>query len=166
MMRAMNYSFGDLEGQKIAQLCCQCNMCELFACPAGLHPKMANLYFKGLLQEAGIKYKPEKTEFEARSVRSFRKVPSKRLIARLGLHDFDAPAPMSEDIKFTPDVIRVSTRQHVGAPAAPIVTVGQQVEAGQKIGDIPEGALGAAIHTSIRGTVSEVTADYIEIRRN
>ena len=27
MMRVMNYSIDDLEGQNIAQLCCQCNMC-------------------------------------------------------------------------------------------------------------------------------------------
>ena len=52
MMRVLNYKIDDLEGQKIAQLCCQCNMCELFACPAGLHPKMANLYFKEKLADA------------------------------------------------------------------------------------------------------------------
>ena len=57
-------------------------------------------------------------------------------------------------------------RQHVGAPASPVVAAGQQVQAGQMIAAIPEGALGAAMHTSISGTVSEVTADYIEIRRN
>lgn len=165
MMRVLNYKIDDLEGQKIAQLCCQCNMCELFACPAGLHPKMANLYFKEKLAEQKIKYKPEKTEFEPRSIRPYRLVPSKRLIARLGLRDFDLPAPMT-DMEFSPAVIRISTRQHVGAPAAPVVSVGQQVQAGQMIGQIPEGSLGAAIHTSISGTVSEVTADYIEIRRN
>jgi Na+-translocating ferredoxin:NAD+ oxidoreductase RnfC subunit len=70
------------------------------------------------------------------------------------------------DVTFSPQVIRIATRQHVGAPASPIVSVGQQVNAGQKIGEIPEGSLGAALHSSIDGTVSEVTADYIEIRRN
>jgi len=165
MMRVLNYSIDDLEGQKIAQLCCQCNMCELFACPAGLHPKMANLYFKEKLAEQKIKYKPDKTEFEARPVREYRLVPSKRLIARLGLKSFDLPAPMT-DIEFKPEMIRVSTAQHVGAPASPIVSVGQQVHAGQMIGEIPAESLGAAIHSSIDGTVSEVTADYIEIRRN
>lgn len=116
MMRVLNYSIDDLEGQKIAQLCCQCNMCELFACPAGLYPKMANLHL---------------TEAE-----------------------------------FKPEVIRIATRQHVGAPAAPTVSAGQQVQAGQMIGAIPEENLGASIHSSINGTVTEVTTDYIEIRRN
>ncbi len=165
MMRVLNYSIDDLEGQKTAQLCCQCNMCELFACPAGLHPKMANLHFKAKLAEQNIKYKPEKNEFEARGIRQYRLVPSKRLVARLGLKYFDLPAPMN-DMSISPEVIRVSTRQHVGAPAAPTVSIGQQVQAGQMIGAIPEGSLGAAVHSSINGTVSEVTADYIEIRRN
>lgn len=165
MMRVMNYSIDDLEGQKIAQLCCQCNMCELFACPAGLYPKMANLYFKDKLAEQNIKYKPDKTEFQARAVRNYRLVPSKRLIARLGLRDFDLPAPMTET-GILPQVIRIATRQHVGAPAAPIVAAGDQVREGQMIGSIPAESLGAAIHASISGIVTEVTGDYIEIRRN
>lgn len=164
MMRVLNYSIDDLEGQKIAQLCCQCNMCELFACPAGLHPKMANLYFKEKLAEQNLRYKPDKTEFEARSVRDYRLVPSKRLVARLGLKNFDLPAPMT-DAGLVPQTVRIATRQHVGAPAAPTVTAGQQVQAGQMIGRIPEDSLGAAIHASISGTVSEVTDSYIEIRR-
>ena len=147
MMRVMNYSIDDLEGQKTAQLCCQCNMCELFACQK-------------------IRYTPEKTEFEARSVRPHRLVPSKRLVARLGLRDFDLPAPMAADPVLVPGTVRIATSQHVGAPAAPIVSAGETVQAGQMIGRIPEDSLGAAIHASISGTVSEVTADYIEIRRN
>lgn len=166
MMRAMNYSFGELEGQKTAQLCCQCNMCELFACPAGLHPKMANLYYKDRLIEAGIRYSPENTEYQARSAREYRKVPSKRLIARLGLKYFDLPAPMDETIHIEPGVVRIAVKQHVGEPASPIVSVGQKVEKGTKVAEIPNGALGAAMHSSIRGTVAEVTADYIEIRRD
>ena len=103
-------------------------MCELFACPAGLHPKMANLYFKEKLEEQNLRYKPEKTEFEARSIRDYRLVPSKRLVARLGLKNFDLPAPMA-DAGLVPQTVRIMTRQHVGAPAAPVVTAGQQVQA-------------------------------------
>ncbi len=164
MMRVLNYSIDDLEGQKIAQLCCQCNMCELFACPAGLHPKMANLYFKGKLAEQNIRYTPDKTVFEAREQRQYRLVPSKRLIMRLGLRDFDLPAPVT-DVSVEPDVIRVMRSQHVGAPAEPVVTVGEHVAEGQMIGRIPENSLGACIHSSISGTVSDVTDKYIEIRR-
>lgn len=164
MMRVMNYNIDDLEGQKIAQLCCQCGLCELFSCPAGLHPKMANMYFKEKLAEQGLRYSPSKTEFEPRKVRDLRLVPSKRLVARIGLKDFDRPAPMS-DIKIEPQLVRIALSQHVGGPARPVVTVGQSVSEGQLIGEIPEGKLGATVHSSINGTVSEITADYIEIRR-
>ncbi len=164
MMRAQSYPFGGMDGLQMAQLCCQCNLCELFSCPAGLHPKMANLSIKAMLAKENIRYKTEETEFHARTMRDYRLVPSKRLIARLGLKDFDQAAPLS-DVTLTPDVIRIYTRQHVGAPAQPIVSVGQHVDAGQMIGSIPADSLGAAIHTSVSGTVTEVTPDYIEIRR-
>lgn len=164
MMRAQSYPFGGMDGLQMAQLCCQCNLCELFSCPAGLHPKMANLSIKAMLAKENIRYKTEQTEFHARTMRDYRLVPSKRLIARLGLKDFDQAAPLS-DVTLTPDVIRIYTRQHVGAPAQSIVSVGQHVDAGQMIGSIPADSLGAAIHTSVSGTVTEVTPDYIEIRR-
>ncbi|MBN7774556.1 4Fe-4S dicluster domain-containing protein [Clostridium aminobutyricum] len=164
MMRAMQYKPQDAEGQQTAQLCCQCNLCELFSCPVNLYPKSANVYFKGKMAEQNLRYQRTKDEFEARPVRSHRLVPSKRLIARLGLHDFDKPAPMT-DMEMNPEVVYIATRQHVGAPAASVVTVGQTVQQGQLIGKIPEDSLGAAIHASISGTVVESGNDYIAIRR-
>ena len=164
MMRAMQYQSGSAEGQTTAQLCCQCNLCELFSCPVNLYPKSANVYFKGKMMEQGLKYQRTKETFEARPVRSHRLVPSKRLIARLGLHDFDKPAPMTE-VEMNPEVVYISTRQHVGAPAESVVTVGQKVQQGELIGKIPENSLGAGIHASISGTVVESGNDYIAIRR-
>ena len=164
MMRAQSYPFGEAEGLQMAYLCCQCNLCELFSCPAGLHPKMANMSIKAMLAKDNIRYQRTQEHFSARSVREYRLVPSKRLIARLGLRDFDRPAPLSE-ITLTPEVVRISTRQHVGAPAQPMVSVGQHVEVGQMIGSIPADSLGAAIHASVSGSVITVTPDYIEIRR-
>lgn len=165
MMRALNYALTDVEGQKIAQLCCQCNLCELFSCPAGLYPKSANLYFKGKLAEQNIRYKPSQSTFAARKSREYRLVPSKRLIARLGLRDFDKPAPMTE-IEIRPELVHIATRQHVGAPAVTVVNLGDHVQLGQLIGKIPEDSLGAAIHASISGTVVENGNDFIVIRRD
>ncbi|QAT42371.1 4Fe-4S dicluster domain-containing protein [Aminipila luticellarii] len=165
VMRALGYKSDNLEEQMIAQLCCQCNLCELFACPIGLYPKSANNYYRDLQAEQGMRYKRTKEVFEPRSARADRLVPSKRLIARIGLHDFDKPAPMT-DITLQPEVVHIATRQHVGAPAVPVVTVGEHVQAGQKIGKIPEESLGAAIHASISGTVTECGNDYIAIRRD
>ena len=43
--------------------------------------------------------------------------------------------------------------------------VGDRVNAGDKIAEIPEGALGAAVHASISGIVEAVEPDLITVRR-
>lgn len=164
-MRVLNYNLDDIEGQKSAQLCCQCNLCEYFSCPAGLYPRAANLYFKDKLMEQGLRYERKQDEFQARESRKYRQVPSKRLIARIGLYNFDQPAPMEESGLY-PEIVHIATSQHVGAPAKAIVSSGDYVEKGQIIAEIPEGSLGAKAHASISGTVVNVTADYIVIRKH
>ncbi len=165
MMTALNYALTDVEGQKNAQLCCQCNLCELFSCPVGLYPKSANVYFKEKLAKQNIRYKPVQSEFIPRKNREYRLVPSKRLVARLGLQNFDNPAPMTE-VEIKPELVHIATRQHVGAPAVSIVNIGDKVQLGQLIGKIPEDSLGATIHSSISGTVIECGNDFIAIRRD
>ncbi len=164
-MLSMNYMLDDVESQKAALLCCDCNLCELFSCPANLFPRMANGYFKDIMRAENIRYTTDKKEYIPRSMREYRKLPSKRLIARLGLLRYDAPAPMAEDTVL-PDSVLIATRQHVGAPAKPIVTVGQKVKGGDMIGEIPQGSLGATIHASIDGVVVSITDSHIEIRRD
>lgn len=165
MMRVVGYNLDNIEDEKISYLCCQCNLCELFACPIGLYPRTANVYIKQQLAEKNIRYTSEKKELSVRKGRESRLLPSKRLIARLGLRDFDKPAPMTE-IKIEPEVVYIAKRQHVGAPAIPVVSVGDRVNAGQLIGEIPEDSLGATIHASISGTVVETENDFIAIRRD
>ena len=112
-----------------------------------------------------IKYQPDKEKkYQARGTRSFRLVPSKRLIARLGLKRFDKPAPVTTQ-PVQPLEVRIPLSQHVGAPCTPVVRAGDMVSIGQMIGQIPEKALGAPIHASIPGQVTEVTDKYIAIRR-
>lgn len=165
LMRVSNYSLKDVEHQKIAYLCSQCNLCELFSCPIGIYPKMNNLKVRLKLMEENIRYEPKKTSFEARNSRSYRLVPSKRLIARLGLTPLDQPAPMKE-MEVNPSIVYIAKSQHVGAPAIPIVSIGDRVTLGQVIGEIPEDKLGATIHASISGTIENITNDFIAIRRD
>lgn len=165
IMRALNYNLADAEGQKSAQLCCECNLCEQFSCPAGLYPRAANLYFKSRLTKQGLRYERKQDEFQARESRKYRAVPSKRLIARTGLHDFDRPAPLEEP-QLRPETVYIAMVQQVGAPAQAVVSGGDHVERGQVIAEIPEGSLSAKAHASISGTVVSVTADYIGIRRD
>lgn len=46
-------SFGD------AANCCDCGVCEMFACPMGLSPRKVNGYIKGELRKRGIQVPPE-----------------------------------------------------------------------------------------------------------
>ncbi len=164
MMRTLSYASDKPEQQTIASLCSQCGLCEYFSCPANLHPKMTNMIFKENLAAAGLRYQPEKSEYEANRNRNYRLVPSKRLVARLGLKEFDKPAPYTEAFP-APSEVHIALSQHVGAPAEPSVQVGDHVEAGQMIGRIPEGKLGAPVHASISGTVTECEGAYIVIRK-
>ena len=54
--------------------------------------------------------------------------------------------------------------QQVGAACEPVVKSGDSVERGQKIAKIPEGKLGANLHTAVSGTVEAVAAETISIR--
>ena len=49
----------------------------------------------------------------------------------------------------------IPLRQHIGAPAKPVVAIGDSIKCGQLIGEVKEG-LGANIHSSIAGVVVEV----------
>lgn len=165
MVRTQAYNIDDLTGQQTAQLCVQCNLCELFSCPIGIKPMHANNYFRAKLLNEGIKYSASKEVFEVRNNRDFRLVPTKRLIARLGLYKYDRPAPLlDKDIDISQ--VKIATRQHVGTPAKPIVSVGDNVVKGQLIGIIQENSLSANIHSSINGVVIDVNDNYITIRRD
>lgn len=58
-------------------------------------------------------------------------------------------------------MIKIPLKQHVGAPCAPIVEVGQLVVKGQRIAK-PEG-LGAMIHSSVSGQVLSIERGMINI---
>lgn len=55
-----------------------------------------------------------------------------------------------------PKKVVIPMSQHIGAPCVCLVKKGDKVFAGQKIGKVPEGALGAPVHSSVSGTVEKV----------
>ena len=65
------------------------------------------------------------------------------------------------DVKPTGDLV-YPVSQHIGAPANPIVAVGDHVLKGQMIAE-PAKGLSVGIHASIDGVVSEVTDKYVII---
>lgn len=52
--------------------------------------------------------------------------------------------------------VKISMNQNIGAPCAPVVKVGDTVCVGELIGEVPEGALGCPVHSSVSGTVSAI----------
>lgn len=56
----------------------------------------------------------------------------------------------------SPEKVVIPMSQHIGAPCICLVKKGDTVLAGQKIGEVPEGALGAPVHSSVSGTVEKV----------
>jgi Na+-translocating ferredoxin:NAD+ oxidoreductase RnfC subunit len=165
-MRALMFETGDYEGRIGSYLCSQCELCSMFSCPAGLVPKQTNMYYKARLMERQMKYEPKKGKaYEARNFREYRLVPTKRLVKRLGLYDYDVPAPLTPEGP-SPDVVGISLKSHVGVPAVPLVKKGDCVDLGQAIGAVGEKDLGAPVHSSINGVVREVTDGMVVIGRN
>lgn len=138
-----------------AQLCCECGICETYACPMGLFPRKINAMLKGELGKAGIRYKAEEKEWTASPLRENRKAPSERTAARVGVqkyYDYEITSLITAE----PDRVELPLRMHIGAPAVPTVAVGDRVREGDRIAMPPQGALGASIHASISGRVVQV----------
>ena len=141
--------------------CCDCGLCSYYACNFGLSPSRMMARMKSGLRQNG--YKPEK-RIKGEVSKSFEntKVPTKRLISRMGILQYDVETPLVED-GVTVSKVRIPLSMHIGAPSIPVVKTGDRVQKGQLIAGIPEKSLGACIHASLSGTVTDVTNTYIEI---
>lgn len=140
--------------------CCSCGVCEMFACPMGLSPRKMNEYAKTLLRERGIN--PQKNGHpEAREEIQYRKIPTERLIARLGLTPY-VTHELPEEKELHVRECKLLLSQHIGKPAVAAVKVGEQVEKGALVAHAAEG-LSVNIHSGLGGTVKEVTEQYIII---
>lgn len=143
--------------------CSSCGVCEMFACPMGLSPRKMNDYTKGLLRGLGIN--PERNQSPvAKSTIEQRRIPTERLIARLGLSDyvFHIEPKLVDGLEVKEVVVPVG--QHIGKPASPVVQVGDYVNAGDLIAEAAEG-LSANIHTGFAGTVTEIGPAGIRISK-
>lgn len=148
-----------------AALCCECGICEVYACPMGLQPRRVNSLLKGELAGAGIRYQRTEGEWEPDPNRNMRKAPTARVASRAGVAAFEE-IQIDELKEITPEssgTVRLALRQSIGAPSQPVVKDGERVEKGQLIAACPEGSLGSALHASISG-VAALEEQYLEIR--
>ena len=165
IMRALCHPLStDAQVMAGALLCSECGCCELYACPMGLAPKQACAWMKAELTRMNVKPEWEKDPAHPLAEeKAWRRIPVKRLTARLGLAPYDKGAPLTE-VKADVHRVSIPLKQHIGAPAQPIVQVGDRVRRGDVIAEIPENALGARVHASLSGCVSAVD-DVIDIER-
>jgi Na+-translocating ferredoxin:NAD+ oxidoreductase RnfC subunit len=143
-----------------ALLCCECRTCN-YACPVHLSPGDIAISVKHDLLKAGLK-NPYHRHTETDPYRDFRRVPMYRLINRLGLNRYDVPAPLT-DAPAEFRRARLALRQHLGVAALPVVQVGDRVQAGDLVGEIPPVAMGARVHASLSGVVREVSPEVVVI---
>lgn len=141
--------------------CSSCGLCEMYSCFQGLNPRTLIGIVKGSLRKGGIPI-PEVTEAPVKEERRGRYILKSRLTARLGLSEYNRPAPLDER-EYKPKSVKILLGQHIGKPAEAIVKMGDTVKAGDMIAAPDENALGAAIHSSINGMVTEVTDKYIVV---
>ena len=142
--------------------CFYCGICTYYACNFGLKPSKVMQTLKQGLMGSGVK--PRKEVYTSvDGGLELKKLPVSRMIARLGISEFDVPAPMQTGI-LSVGLVKIPLKMHIGAPSVAVVHKGDTVQKGQLIADIPEKALGAKIHASISGTVEDITADAIVIR--
>ena len=163
LVRAVNYQQAATPQLLLSALTCsECNVCESVACPVGISPMRINRMLKRELRAQNLRY--EGPLNPADEMAKYRLVPVKRLITKLGLSDWYRDAPLT-DVAPSTDKTTLLLRQHIGASAVPCVQKGERVVRGQCVADMPSGALGAPVHASIDGIVSDITEHAITVVR-
>ena len=165
IMRSIAYNISEpFEGITSAFICSECGLCSLYACTMGLMPHKVNAEIKSALMKKEFKYVRSKQTYKTdNELRSGRKVPTSRLISRLNLTKYkDKELTVINDYK--PDSVAINLQQHIGVKSLPTVKVGDTVEIGDLIATIPEKKLGATLHASINGKISEINDNLLIIK--
>ncbi len=163
VMRTMAMGLtADNEVARMALLCSECGACE-YACPMGLSPRLVNRELKRLLRRpvgepAGAGAPVPRVPFGTG------RIPTERLVARFVLGPYQRRARYWEH-EVAPRRVVIPLKQHAGAAARPTVRRGQEVIAGQVVGDCAPDELSARVHASVSGRVVHVDEEKVCIER-
>ena len=164
VMRGLGFTAtGTAHWSTLAQLCCACGLCTLYACPEALFPKEACDDAKVELRRLGMKPDTAR-EVRVHPMRSGRRVPIRSLMRRLAVTEYAHPAPLLE-AQAAPRRVLLPLRQGAGVANQPTVRAGERVRAGQALGGIPDGALGAIIHAPFDAIVAAVGDGAVALER-
>ncbi|MCL2736957.1 MAG: SLBB domain-containing protein [Propionibacteriaceae bacterium] len=161
VMRALQNGIDDALTD--ALLCCECGICELYSCPMGLSPRKMNVYVKGMLRAQGVTVDDHSVHPAQTDERAYRRIAQSRFIDRWKLGAY--PTSIEDCVRLDPDEVRLPTRHGVGMAARPCVAVGDRVAVGDTVAQVDFGQVGAPVHASIDGRVSEVDDAHITILR-
>lgn len=143
--------------------CSGCGVCEAYACQQGLSPRNLINAVKNRFKAAGVTYPEYKGEAVPLADRELKRVPLSRLRSRLGLDEYNNPAPIYVDPINAKEVV-IKLNQHIGVPAKAIVKVNDLVKEGDIIACAQSESMSVNIHASIDGTVVEVASNHVTIR--
>jgi Na+-translocating ferredoxin:NAD+ oxidoreductase RnfC subunit len=160
----IDYNDVSAEVLRNAQICSECGICEVIACPMGLSPRQVNKHVKAELAKLGVKYHADQPEYRPEPMRDYRTVAPKNILIKMGLTQY-ADYQLTEMKRLDPEEVYIPLKMHIGAPSVPIVKTGEWVEEGSLIAIKPEKTLGANIHASISGKVIKVTNQLIRIQK-
>lgn len=159
-MRSLVYNMIGQANVIGTQFCCECNLCTMMACPEDLDPKNVCTTNKRQLAKDGVKWDVAAVDERPGMHLNNRRVPIARLIRKLGLSQFKNEGPLVPPT-LAPRRVTLPLKQHAGAPAEPVVRVGDAVTAGQLVAQPAPNQLGAPIHASIAGRVTKVNGAVV-----
>lgn len=165
VMRSLGFTAsGKGYWNRFSAYCCSCGLCTLYACPEDLYPREACDQAKLSMKKAGETYRQEQPP-KIHPMKEYRRVPTKSLLRRLRLEKFEGSTPFITGFP-DPSQLEIPLQQHVGSPSVPVVQVGDMVKAGDLIADLPDGSLGAKIHSPLSGKIKILNNDSIVIAAN
>lgn len=164
MRVASNQDSHNIEPYVNARFCSSCGVCEAYACHQGLSPRALLNAVKNRFKAEGLKLPDYDKEVTPVIDRELKRVPLKRLVARLDLERYTNSAPIYEE-PINAREVDIKLSQHIGVPAKPVVKVNDLVEEGDLIASAVDSSLSVNIHASIKGTVVAITDRYIRIRK-
>lgn len=147
---------------KQAQICCECGICELYACPMGLSPRLVNVYFKNKIED---KFESSQDELKVHPMQNYRKIPTARQTARLELDKYEHQK-LGQTIEVETAAVKIPFKQHLGTAAVLALKVGEKVKKGELIARAAENSLSANIHASIDGIIEKIDDNFIFIKAN
>jgi len=152
-MRALGFETASeplLEG---TLFCCECNLCSMYSCPEDLDPRRVCSLDKVVARKRGLKWNGDPDAVKTHELLEFRRVPTSRLMRKLGLYEYINEGPLRMGT-LEARRVKLMLRQGAGAPAEACVEAGQMVSMGELVAAPPAGKMGANIHASIAGRIT------------